>query len=85
MKDSWAEEKMEEKIIGREKKIGNVLGFVAFYLFKQERPISDHPFLVNIIAAAGVDVGDLNHSPEFVANWGPVCTAPPQAGHISTV
>ena len=30
---------------------------------------------MNILSAAGVDVGDLNHSPEFVANWGPVCAS----------
>ena len=66
-------ERLEEKIEGREKKIGKVLGCVAYYLIRQGRPNTDFPLLVNILAVAGVDVGDLNHSSEFVANWGPVC------------
>ena len=66
---------VEEKFVSREKKIGGVLGCVAYYLLKQGRPNTDFPVLVNILAAAGVDIGDLNHSSEFVAHWGPVCAS----------
>ena len=65
--------KPNEKHIGREKRIGKALGHVAYYLLKNGRPNSDFPLLINILAAAGVDVGDLNHSRKFVAHWGPVC------------
>ena len=75
LKESSASDKLEEKTIGRERKIGLVLGHVAFYLIKQGRPNSDFTTLVNILSAAGLDVGDLNHSSEFVANWGPVCAS----------
>ena len=67
------QEKLEDKVQAREKKIGLVLGDVAFYLLKLGRPNTDFPYLVNILARAGVDVGDINHSSEFIANWAGVC------------
>lgn len=67
------QDKLLNKVLGREKKIGRVLGDVGFYLLKLGRPNTDFPILVHILARAGVDVGDINHSSEFVANWAPVC------------
>ena len=69
----YAQEKLEDKLIGREMKIGKVLGDVGFYLVKLGRAYSDFPLLVNILARAGVDVGDINHSTEFISNWSKVC------------
>ena len=73
LKEAEAQKKLHEKIISREKKIGRVLGSVAYYLLKLGRPNLDFPILVNILASAGVDVGDINHSSEFVPHWGAVC------------
>jgi hypothetical protein len=73
MKESRVRAKQEENIMGREKRICAVMGNISFYLLKNGRPNSDFTPLVNILSKAGVDVGDLNHSTEFVANWASVC------------
>ena len=67
------QEKLEDKVLGRERKIGKVLGDIGYYLVYLERPNSDYPHLVNILAMAGVNVGDINHSRKFIANWSKVC------------
>ena len=72
--DSRVREKKEERIMGREKKIGLVLGNVGYYLQNKGRPNSDFTPLVNILAKAGVDVGDINHSSEFLASWSLECS-----------
>ena len=59
LKNAEAKEKLEEKIIGRERKICKVLGLVSYYLLKMGRPNTDFPTLVSILASCGVDVGDL--------------------------
>jgi hypothetical protein len=73
LKETRIRDKLEEKVRGREKKIGLVLGNIAYYLVKMGRPNSDFTSIVNILSKAKVDVGDINHSSEFVANWAPVC------------
>jgi galactitol-specific phosphotransferase system IIB component len=57
LKNAEAKEKLEKKIIGRERKICKVLGLVSYYLLKMGRPNTDFPTLVSILAACGVDVG----------------------------
>ena len=69
MENKAEQEKLDEKIIGREKNIGQVLGQVVYYLLKNGRPNSDFPILISILSSAGVDIGELNHSEKFVANW----------------
>ena len=66
-------EKMQKKLVAREKKISLVLGDVAYFLLKQGRPYTDFPVHVNLLSRAGVDVGDLNHSFQFVRHWSPMC------------
>jgi hypothetical protein len=75
IKQNSAQEKLDEKKFSREKKIGLVLGDVAFYILKNGRPYTDFSLLVGILARAGVDVGDLNHSSKFVEQWGLFCAA----------
>ena len=75
MENKAEQEKLDEKIIRREKKIGQVSGQAVYYLLKNGRPNSDFPLLVSILASADVDVGELNHSDKFVANWGVVCSS----------
>ena len=58
-------EQQEERVMSREKRISRVLGDVSFYLGKKGRAYGDFPLIVNILAHAGVDVGDINHSEKF--------------------
>ena len=94
IKDNKKLEVIEEKVLCRESRIGQALGHVAYYLLKLGRPNKDYVYLVDVLAKAGVDVGQLNHSEKFVAKWGPVCaevidrklvrfftTVLPQTGH----
>ena len=40
---------------------------------KLGRPYTDYTLLVDLLAKAGVEVGDLNHSRDFISRWGPKC------------
>ena len=75
MKNNEEQEILKEKLVGRERKIGQVLGCVAYYLLKRGRPNCDFTTIVSILAAAGVDMGDINHSEKFAARRGPVCAS----------
>lgn len=67
--EARAVEKQDEKEELRNRRIGLILGTLAYYLLKLGRPHTDFVVLVAILAKCGVDVGELNHSKEFVAAW----------------
>jgi hypothetical protein len=75
MQEARVKAKQEEKYMGREKRVAAVLGSVSYYLLKKGRPQEDFTTLVNLLSRAGVDVGDLNHSTNYVAKFAPVTAA----------
>jgi hypothetical protein len=66
-------ERQEAKEDIRNRKIGLILGRICYYLLRYGRPHSDFVLLVNVLAKSGVDVGELNHSHEFVSKWSVAC------------
>ena len=48
-------EKLEDKVLGRERKIGEVPWDIGYYWVKFGRPNTDYPHLVNILARAQFD------------------------------
>jgi len=82
MQDARVKAKLEEKYLGRERRVAAVLGSIAYYLEKKGRPQEDFTILVNLLSRAGVDVGDLNHSSYFVTKFAPVMAAAVQ-GRVS--
>ena len=66
--NSEAKDKLEKKEEARNEKIGMTLGRTAFYLLSNGRPCSDFTQLLSMQHSNGADIGELNHSPDFISN-----------------
>jgi hypothetical protein len=75
LKKNDVREEQEGRVLGREKRISRILANISYYLVKHGRPNSDFTLLISVLAKAGIDCGDINHSSEFVAKFAPVCAA----------
>lgn len=75
LKKANAMEELKTKEDQRNKKIGMVLGRLIYHLQKLGRPNTDFTPLVDILQKSGVDVGEINHSAEFVKKFSPVCAS----------
>lgn len=58
----------------RERRVNAVLGHVAYFQLKLGRPYTDFTLLVDLLAKAGVHVGDLNHCQKFIPKWASTCS-----------
>ena len=67
-------EARETREENRSRKVGLNLGLLSYYLLHQGRPESDYTTLVDILDRSGSDVGDLNHSFNFVRKWSQSCS-----------
>ena len=63
-----AKDKLEKKEGARNETIGMTLGRTAFYLLSNGRPSSDFPQLLSMQHSNGADIGDINHSVDFISN-----------------
>ena len=66
--NSEAKDKLEKKEEARNETIGMTLGRTAFYLLSNGRPCSDFTQLLSMQHSNGADIGDINHSPDFISN-----------------
>jgi hypothetical protein len=63
-----AKAEVEKKEDSRNEKISMALGRTAFYLLSNARPCSDFTQLLSMQHSNGCDIGDINHSPDFISN-----------------
>ena len=68
LENSDAKDKLEKKEEARNQKIGLTLGRTAFYLLSNGRPCSDFTQLLSMQHSNGADIGDINHSTDFISN-----------------
>ena len=61
---------LAEKTLLRSRAIGMRLGELSYYLLKHGRPSEDFTGLVSMLVKFGVDMGDLNHSFNYVGKFG---------------
>ena len=66
--NSDAKDRLEKKEEARNEKIGLTLGRTAFYLLSNGRPCSDFTQLLSMQHSNGADIGDINHSIDFISN-----------------
>ena len=66
VKEDIAKDVLLVKKEKREKKVGLTLGRIVYHIIYKGRPDSDFTSLVYLPAAGGSDVGDINHSFNFV-------------------
>ena len=64
-----AVEALEAKQESRVNLIGLVLGSICYLLLKRGRPYEDYTDWISLLAKFGVDVGEINHSHNFVGKF----------------
>ena len=65
---SEAKEKIDRKEESRNEKCGMNLARTAYYLLSNGRPSCDFTQLLSMLHKNGCDIGDINHSTDFVTN-----------------
>ena len=71
-----ADKEEENQIVtSRDRKVGETLGGICYYLFKKGYTREDFPDLVTEAAMNGIDVGDFNHSHNFPDRFLPFVAA----------
>ena len=71
IKDARCQEELAERKFSRNKTIGLKLGKVVYLLAHHGLPFTLFPEVVHLLADFKVDVGDINHSPDFCRDLGP--------------
>ena len=65
----FAVEALEDKQESRVNSIGLVLGCICYLILKRGRPYEDYTDFVSLLSKFGVDVGEINHSFNFVGKF----------------
>ena len=71
IKDARCQEELAERKFSRNKTIGLKLGKVIYLLAHHGLPFTLFPEVVHLLADFKVDIGDINHSPDFCRDLGP--------------
>ena len=71
IKDARLQEELAERRLSRNKTIGLKLGKVVYMLAHHGLPFTLYPEMVELLADFKVDIGDINHSPDFCSVLGP--------------
>ena len=69
--DARCQEDLAEQKFSRNKTIGLKLGKVVYMLAHHGLPFTLYPEMVQLLADFKVDIGDINHSPDFCRDLGP--------------
>ena len=71
IKDAQCQEELAEQKSSRNKTIGLKLGKVVYLMAHHGLPFTIYSEMVQLLADFKVDVGDINHSPDFCSDLGP--------------